>query len=467
MLVKKFEARSMKEALEMVKREFGPEAIILNAKDNSHRFGLLGQGSVEVTAAIYEGALQKKNFVESKLPSELKEKYREQPAKLQRHWVEKVIQSYSKTSSIKDGESEPNNAKSPSKEKIFKAIQERRYADIPDDVDWDDPEIQQALQKSKVPTPSKAQVVDDKMIPVDQLKSEIEQLKKEIRSLGTLKKSDDEWQLPRAMELMWHNLKSNGMRNEAALNLIRLAQKNLSPDKWNQSVYVEGWLVNFILKNTHVVFPEEKIHFFWGPDGSGKSAFLLKWALYLKVRLKRRVAIVNFDNRNLGNVQNLRIFCQILNVPFVNILDKIDWNHLLAQLSDCDHFLCDFPGQTKSSYLDAFHSGAYPLPNQVTCHRHLVLNINWDRDELSQLVGKYGKLGISSLSFTHMDQCTHRGFVFEIHQMHKVPLFAMSTGSKLSEDFELFSPERVADFVLKISKSRPVHDREAYEESSN
>ena len=33
MQVKKFEARSMKEALEMVKTSLGPEAIILNAKD--------------------------------------------------------------------------------------------------------------------------------------------------------------------------------------------------------------------------------------------------------------------------------------------------------------------------------------------------------------------------------------------------------------------------------------------------
>ena len=52
MVVKKFEARSMKEALEMVKAEMGPEAIIMGARDNSKRFGLVGEGSVEITAAI-------------------------------------------------------------------------------------------------------------------------------------------------------------------------------------------------------------------------------------------------------------------------------------------------------------------------------------------------------------------------------------------------------------------------------
>ena len=34
MQVKKFEAKSIKEALQMVKQELGPEAIIIRAKDN-------------------------------------------------------------------------------------------------------------------------------------------------------------------------------------------------------------------------------------------------------------------------------------------------------------------------------------------------------------------------------------------------------------------------------------------------
>jgi flagellar biosynthesis protein FlhF len=38
MQVRKFEAKSMKEALQLIKQELGPEAIILNAKDNKKSF---------------------------------------------------------------------------------------------------------------------------------------------------------------------------------------------------------------------------------------------------------------------------------------------------------------------------------------------------------------------------------------------------------------------------------------------
>ena len=66
MQVKKYEARSMQEALEMIKLELGPEAIILNAKDNNRSFGLGGKTSVEVTAAISEQTLRKKQIAASK-----------------------------------------------------------------------------------------------------------------------------------------------------------------------------------------------------------------------------------------------------------------------------------------------------------------------------------------------------------------------------------------------------------------
>ena len=70
MQVRKFEARNMKEALEMVKRNLGPDAVILQAKDNSGKFGLGGVSSVEVTAAVSETTLRKKKLAEAKMTAQ-------------------------------------------------------------------------------------------------------------------------------------------------------------------------------------------------------------------------------------------------------------------------------------------------------------------------------------------------------------------------------------------------------------
>jgi flagellar biosynthesis protein FlhF len=74
MQVKKFEAPTMQEALKTIKRELGPEAIILSTKHLKSGFGLMSKASVEVTAAIAEKDLKKKMLAEKGLPEEVKEK---------------------------------------------------------------------------------------------------------------------------------------------------------------------------------------------------------------------------------------------------------------------------------------------------------------------------------------------------------------------------------------------------------
>src|ERR1700733_4353719 len=91
MQVKKYEAKTMKEALQLVKQELGPEAIILSAKDNKRSFGLAGKGSVEITAAISEKSLQKKKYVERNLPEGAVEKFRSQSAKRQKEFIEDSV----------------------------------------------------------------------------------------------------------------------------------------------------------------------------------------------------------------------------------------------------------------------------------------------------------------------------------------------------------------------------------------
>ncbi|MBI3543582.1 MAG: hypothetical protein HY075_09945 [Deltaproteobacteria bacterium] len=68
MQVKKFEAPTMQEALNLVKTELGPEAIILSTKNHRKGFGLLSKASVEVTAAVSDKSLQKKTLTERLLP---------------------------------------------------------------------------------------------------------------------------------------------------------------------------------------------------------------------------------------------------------------------------------------------------------------------------------------------------------------------------------------------------------------
>src|SRR3954453_12805092 len=89
MQVKKFEAPTMQEALDNIKRELGPEAIILQTKKNKRGFGLLSKDSVEITAAVSERSLQKKQFAEARLPGSAQTAMKKMPADRQAEFIDK------------------------------------------------------------------------------------------------------------------------------------------------------------------------------------------------------------------------------------------------------------------------------------------------------------------------------------------------------------------------------------------
>src|SRR5207253_9186294 len=84
----------MKEALEMVKAELGPEAIILSARDNNKSYGLVGDGSVEITAAVSDETLQRKKFTEARMREQDKAKFNQSSARSQKDLIEKMVNKH-------------------------------------------------------------------------------------------------------------------------------------------------------------------------------------------------------------------------------------------------------------------------------------------------------------------------------------------------------------------------------------
>jgi flagellar biosynthesis protein FlhF len=525
MQVKKFEARSMKEALDMIKGEFGPEAIILGAKDNSQRYGLVGEGSVEVTAAIAENSLQKKKFAESRMPEKLKQDFVKSPAKAQKEWVEKLLQSYRQEIRKDQGQNQNHNQNQNRNSKgngnsnlgvsrdqhsldLKRAIQERRYVDITDD--WYPEEIKSTQNKTSsdhesqssqthyrevsnpVVTPnhrvyakdtkdtkdtvdrkdtngSRQGAVSSKQglrsheIEVTNFESQrnaVSRLEEEIQELKNLLKTIQEGEktgsqnplnLPLDLVLIFDRLKKSGLREEFALNLLDQAKKNMEGHRYQNPSFVEGWLVQWVLDKVLIQEPTKKVQLFLGPSGSGKTTLLVKWATHLKIKKQKKVAILTADQGKQASVQQLRIYAQILNTPFVVLSQKSDWDYVLEELKDYDCIMCDYPGSNLQKEEELLRIQSLLPSSSIDCERHLVFNSSLDRRDMSQLYLGYKPFHPTTFSFTRLDETKQKGFLFEISFLHKTPLFAFSLGPKIPEDFELATPERVADFVLSLS----------------
>jgi flagellar biosynthesis GTPase FlhF len=609
MRVKKFEAKSMKEALQMVKQELGPDAVILAARDNRKSFGLGGEASIEITAAVSESTLQKKKFAESRLPAEKREAFVSAGARQQRQIIEKMVEKR-----VRRQEEEQAA-------QVRKPITKVSYIDIPDDVeesprrtnafaqaagrnvhelltDFDQdlmtPEeyaqaqlvaraqaarmqnaranvrdaaaaaraqiaeeasatgagvaegalarirnaareawknnpfaeeapvrtaaVTSARAIAAVPTRSNASaasgappvasysrattaqavanaasarpassgglelveeydqfrqveiakahapVEEPRPSEVAKLQGEIKRLEKMLegfqkvpQTFATLHPGAD-YGISYDYSFMFQKLSEAGIATDLIVEILKAAEQDIDPVQAKKKPIIDAWVARWFLNNTKTQAPGSsttgRLHLFVGGSGSGKTTSLVKMAAQLVVKEKKTVAILSTDSTKVGAVDQMKIYCQILNVPFAVIRNKQDWEWVFSQLRNIDHILVDFPGMQLREIDEIHHLKSLLPPEGFAPITHLCVSATRKDGDVDDLARRYKVAEPNDLIFTNLDQSVQHGIIYNMQRRSGLPLHSFGIGNRIPEDFEPASKERVLDLIFKLTKIR-------------
>jgi flagellar biosynthesis protein FlhF len=468
MQVKKFEARTMKEALEMVKSQLGPDAIILSARDNNKSYGLVGEGSVEITAAVSEETLQKKKFAESKLRQQDLERFAKSPARQQKELITKMVDKH-------------NQRNQPPA-----AITKRRYIDIEEDEqEQTRAQAKRALnafaeqqghygnQKAAVPVPQQQAAVPAVVrqpvraaVPVGEtdevraLKSEISNLRQMITQFQTMPQTfvsghpGSDYGIPYDLSFIFEKLTAAGMAPEITAEILTKAQDAIPALKMKNKPLVDAWVARHVLEATKVSENPShgKVHCFVGPAGAGKTSAMIKMASHMVVKEGKRVALFTTDTYKVGASDQMRIFAQILNVPFSVIRTQGDWTNLLRYLANVDCVLVDYAGLSLKNQDEINMIRGLLPPQSLQAQCHLVLPSNAKDQDATELGRRYAVVGYKDVIFTGLDESTQHGTIYNFMKRFDVPLHSFGIGPRVPEDFEFATKERLLDLLFRITK---------------
>ncbi len=468
MQVKKFEARTMKEALEMVKTQLGPDAIILSARDHNKSFGLVGEGSVEITAAVSDETLQKKKFAESRLRDQDREKFAKISARQQKelihHMVEKHVQKQQLPAPITqrryieiDDEAEQSRQKQIAEERVRIAAKRALSA-------FQEQEgLASSGTKSRDAKPTRARNASDGAMESHEiiaLKNEIAGLKKVIAGFQQVPQSfmtshpGADFGIQYDLSFMFEKLTRAGVAPEIAAEILTAAQEQLPPLKLKNRPLVEAWVARQILDSTLIAEnpTHGKIHCFVGPAGAGKTSTLIKMASHMVVREGKKVALFTTDTFKVGAADQMKIYAQILNVPFSVIRKQNDWTHLVRYLASVDCVLVDYTGLSLRNNDELQMLQRLLPPSAISPNVHLVLSSNIKDNDATDLGRRYSVLGYKDVIFTALDESTQHGTIFNFMKRLNMPLHSFGIGSRVPEDFEFATRERLLDLILRITQ---------------
>jgi flagellar biosynthesis protein FlhF len=459
MRVKKFEAKSMKEALQMVKTELGPDAVILSAKDHKPAYGLGGDGSVEVTAAVSESTYQKKTFVESRMTTADRDRFRQAQARDQKAVIQQMVESR-----LRAAEGAAVGGR-PASEPPRRAPATISYIDIQDDeaasstVSTANDRIR-AATKSAVDAWTTGAVAAPRAAQAAPLRngeeSQIEQLRKEVQRLERLVMQKGPAQpetVPQDAEFMRQRLNDSGVSPSSVESILSSAVRALGPLA-QKKASLDAWVGRYILDSVKIQSQpsHSRVHLFVGPPGSGKTSTLIKMAADLALKERKRVAILSTDSIKLGAAEQLRTYSQLLNVPFALIRNRHDWEWILKQANGIDHLLVDYPG-LQLREIDEIQALKSLLPPTGTGHQtHLVMSAAIKDSDAQEITRRFQALSPSDLIFTGLDISVQHGVIWNVQAHTGLPLHSFGIGRGLPEDFEYATKERVLDLLFKLTR---------------
>ncbi|MDD3352770.1 flagellar biosynthesis protein FlhF [Zoogloea sp.] len=185
-----------------------------------------------------------------------------------------------------------------------------------------------------------------------------------------------------------------------------------------------------------------------GPTGVGKTTTTAKLAARCVVRHGAdKLALITTDSYRIGAHEQLRIYGRILGVPVYVVRDATDLRETLASLRDKHMVLIDTMGMSQRDKMVAEQAAMLTGAGKVS--RLLLLNATSRGDTLDDVIRAYSGDGLAGVVLSKMDEAMSLAPVLDVAIRHQVDVFYVADGQRVPEDLHLPDRNGLIDQALR------------------
>lgn len=182
-----------------------------------------------------------------------------------------------------------------------------------------------------------------------------------------------------------------------------------------------------------------------GPPGAGKSLTLAKIAAQAALVEGRQVALIGCDGHRMGASATIEAVAEAIGTPCVCASTPAELAAAAGSFIDRELVLIDTAGQ---SVRDA--AGFTRLRELLTAadaEAHLVVSADMRALELDAVLQAYRRISPQSITFTRVDEALAYGGLFSVVCVSDLPLLYLCAGRQIPDDIEVATPQRIAALV--------------------
>jgi flagellar biosynthesis protein FlhF len=405
MKIKKYVAKSMREALVEIRNELGESAVILKTRKLPGKGFPFTGADIEVTAAIDDGAIPQAAFPEINIKGAV-------PLGI----PETGVYNRPRSSSIVDT-AEPVAIKA-----------------------WRPPVVRTA-KRNEAAQPVVCKKDDREIIG---LKEDIRQLTDLVKTVVKNGGKKVEGGFNGGWGVLYKRLVDSEVKPVIAAHLIERMVDG-------KAELVNGGAEEKMVELLRSHFPSSgpikckkngpRVVAFVGPTGSGKTTTIAKLVAHCCLGKKRSVSIITADTYRIAAIEQIKAFADIVKVRLHVVFTPAEVKAALAACVHDDLVFIDTAGRSHretghltelKAMLDALH------PDEVHC----VVSAMTKDSDLKATAERYARIGANRLLFTKLDETMHVGNVFNTISETRLPASFFTFGQNVPDDIELAQPAR-------------------------
>jgi flagellar biosynthesis protein FlhF len=193
---------------------------------------------------------------------------------------------------------------------------------------------------------------------------------------------------------------------------------------------------------------------FIGPTGVGKTTTLVKLASQYSLLYGKKTCLITADTYRIGAVEQLKIYRDIIDIPLEVANRPSDFPGIFKKHPETEIFFMDTAGRSPQNRnqiqdLKGFLEAARPEET------HLVISATTKNSDLMPIVAKFGLVHVQRFLYTKLDETRSHGLALNLAANFSLPVSYLTFGQNVPNDIEVATPERLADLVLGEAHGRP------------
>ncbi|MBU5267781.1 flagellar biosynthesis protein FlhF [Virgibacillus proomii] len=260
---------------------------------------------------------------------------------------------------------------------------------------------------------------------------------------------------PADYQLVYHYLLDQEVEQQLAASIIEAVIENQQNKQQINRQLIVKQVEEEIKKRLEMVSFQgltykNKLVYFVGPTGVGKTTTIAKVAAKSKLEDRKRVALITADTYRIAAVEQLKTYADILQVPIEVVYTRTDFEEAIKKFSAYDVVFIDTAGRNfrEEMYVKQLQADI-GIGRAEGADTYLVLSLTAKPKDIADIFDRFKPLNITEVIFTKMDETSQFGSMLNITLRKNIGVAYISNGQDVPEHLLNPSSHLLATYVMR------------------